>query len=108
MHYPLEVLNDKEFEELSKDLLDLEFGINLQIFKSGRDKGIDLRYAATQENQLIVQAKRYVRSTFSHLKTELAKEKMKMDRLPRKPERYILTTSLELSVAQCDHIVEIM
>lgn len=108
MHYPLEVLNDKEFEELSKDLLDLELGINLQIFKSGRDKGIDLRYATTQENQLIVQAKRYVRSTFSHLKTELAKEKMKMDRLPRKPERYILTTSLELSVAQCDHIVEIM
>ncbi|HTD99017.1 MAG TPA: restriction endonuclease [Mucilaginibacter sp.] len=108
MHYPLEVLNDKEFEELSKDLLDLELSISLQLFKSGRDKGIDLRYAATTENEIIVQAKRYVRSTFSQLKSELAKEKNKMDRLIKKPQRYILTTSLELNVAQSDELVKIM
>ena len=31
--FNLEVLNDKEFEELSKDLLENELGVNFQIFK---------------------------------------------------------------------------
>ena len=108
MHYSLEVLNDKEFEELSKDLMESELGISLQIFKSGRDKGIDLRYANTQENQIIIQAKRYIKSTFANLKAELAKEKIKIDRLLNKPERYILTTSLPLNVDQSDQLVQIM
>jgi broad-specificity NMP kinase len=108
MHYPLEVLNDKEFEELSKDLLELELNISLQIFKSGQDKGIDLRYAGTKENEIVVQAKRYIKSTFGNLKSELAKEKIKMDRLLKKPKRYILITSLPLNVNQSDQLVQVM
>ena len=103
--YHLEVLNDKEFEELSKDLLEKELGVQFQIFKTGRDKGIDLRYACTKENEIIVQAKRYIRSTFSNLTIELDKEKISMTKLSNKPDRYILITALDLSVDQVDKVV---
>ncbi len=103
--YNLGVLNDKEFEELCKDLLEKELSISFQIFKTGRDKGIDLRYAKTKENEIIVQAKQFVRSSYSNLKTSIIEEKKKMDRLSSKPERYILMTAFDLSVGQIDEIV---
>jgi DNA polymerase III delta prime subunit len=107
-YYHLEVLHDKEFEELSKELLEHELGISFQSFKTGADKGIDLRYARNRENEVIVQAKRYIRSGFSKLKTELRKERAKMMLLSPQPKRYILTTALDLSVGQCDEIVLLM
>jgi hypothetical protein len=103
--YHLEVLNDKEFEELCKDLLEKELGLLFQIFKTGRDKGIDLRYANNYENEIIVQAKRFGRSTYSNLTTELDKELGKMHKLAKKPKRYILMTAFDLSVGQVDEIV---
>ncbi|QQL49906.1 nSTAND3 domain-containing NTPase [Mucilaginibacter ginkgonis] len=106
--YHLEVLHDKEFEELSKDLLESELNISFQNFKSGADKGIDLRYAGTEENQIIVQAKRYIRTSFSKLKSELFKEQKKMLALSPRPKRYLLTTALDLSVAQIDEVVQLM
>lgn len=102
--YNLEVLNDKEFEELCKDLLEEELGIKFQIFKRGRDKGIDLRYAKNIENEIIVQVKQYNRSTYSNLKTDLKKEKEKVNKLSEKPRRYILMTAFDLSVGQVDEI----
>ncbi|WP_158829335.1 restriction endonuclease [Mucilaginibacter lacusdianchii] len=107
-YYHLEVLHDKEFEELSKELLENELNISFQNFKSGADKGVDLRYAGTRENQIIVQAKRYIRSSFSKLKSELVKEQKKMMALSPRPKRYILTTALDLSVGQADEIVQLM
>jgi hypothetical protein len=53
--YQLSILNDKEFEDLAKDLLEIELGFSLQNFKSGKDKGIDLRYSADKENLIVVQ-----------------------------------------------------
>lgn len=103
--YNLEVLNDKEFEELCKDLLEKELGINFQIFKTGRDKGIDLRYACNFENEIIVQAKRFIRSTYSNLKAELKKEKNSVKKLQKEPKRYILMTAFDLSVGQVDEVV---
>jgi Restriction endonuclease/ATPase family associated with various cellular activities (AAA) len=103
--YNLEVLNDKEFEELCKDLLEKELGLLFQIFKTGRDKGIDLRYANNAENEIIVQAKRFIRSTYSNLKVELKKERTNILKLKPQPKRYILMTALDLSVGQIDEIV---
>src|ERR1700761_3035685 len=108
MSYQLQVLNDKDFEELCKDLLEKELGISLQIFKKGRDKGVDLRYACTKENQIIVQAKHYINSKFSDLKTVLPGEKEKMVNQKHQPERYILMTTLDLSVDQVDKVVDSM
>ena len=69
-------LSSLDFELLSKDLLEAELGIQLENFREGRDKGIDLRFApakgvmhsvfnlanfgATKKPpELIVQCKRY-------------------------------------------------
>lgn len=108
MSYRLDVLNDKDFEDLCKDLLDADLKISFQNFKKGRDKGVDLRYAYNVENEIIVQAKHYPKSTFSNLKIELKKEKVKMDILSPSPKRYILMTSYALSVGQADQVVAAM
>lgn len=105
MGYNLSVLNDKEFEELSKDLLDIELGVNLQIFKGGKDKGIDLRYSYTKENEIIVQAKHYIGSSFNDLKTSLKKELTKIQNLTPTPLRYIVTTTVDLSPQNTSEIL---
>ena len=105
MKYRLDVINDKEFEILAKDLLEPELKVKLQNFRSGKDKGIDLRYAGNHENEIIVQAKHYVKSTFSDLRTTLKSEREKIEKLPQKIHRYILFTSLDLNTAQTDEIV---
>lgn len=106
--YNLEVLNDKEFEELCKNLLERELELSFQIFKSGRDKGIDLRYACDFENEIIVQAKQYIRSSYAMLKRDIKGEVAKMDKLVDKPRRYILMTGFDLSVGQIDELALIM
>ena len=120
-------LSPLDFELLSKDLLEVELGIQLENFSEGRDKGIDLRYAPVRRSgnpvfqnqvfnlallgsrpkppELIVQCKRY--SSFSNLKSELKnKELPKIIKL--KPDRYILTTSVSLSPPQVDELKSIL
>jgi hypothetical protein len=63
-NYNFGVLNDKEFENLCKDLLEVECNVSLQIFRSGRDKGIDIRYSNSIENKIVVQVKHYWNSNF--------------------------------------------
>ncbi len=50
---------EMQFEILARDLLQEELNIVLESFKSGRDNGIDLRYAPSKDNSLIVQCKHY-------------------------------------------------
>ncbi|WOK06565.1 restriction endonuclease [Imperialibacter roseus] len=103
--YHLEILNDKEFEELTKDLLEREFNIPFQNFKRGKDKGIDLRYSTDRENKIVVQVKHYINSKYSDLKRSLAHdEKPKVEKLQPVPVRYILVTSLALNTMQVDEI----
>jgi hypothetical protein len=111
-------LSPLDFELLSKDLLEGELGIQLENFREGRDKGIDLRYAPAHRHleltlsrlvlgrtkeppSLIVQCKRY--SKFSDLKSTLKNvELAKIVEL--RPGRYILTTSVSLSPPQVDEL----
>lgn len=95
--YNFSTLNDKELEVLVRDLLTKEFSIPFQSFKTGKDKGIDLRYSTTSsENKIIVQVKHYLKSGYSQLLYVLKNdEKDKVQKL--NPERYILVTSIGLS-----------
>lgn len=98
MKYNLGVLNDREFEDLCKDLLDLEFGVEFQIFKTGKDGGIDLLYSGKVENEIVVQVKHYEKSPFSLLLNRLSTtEKHSIDKMDPLPLRYIVMTSLGLS-----------
>src|SRR5690606_33339538 len=106
MNYNLEVLNDKEFEDLSKDLLEEELDIPLQNFKTGKDGGIDLRYSSHNLNEIIIQAKAYTKSKYANLKATLKQERQKMDKLSPSPQRYILTTTCTLSPPEINEIVD--
>lgn len=108
--YSFETLSPHDFEELSRDLLQEEWGVRLESFKSGRDKGIDLRYCRPDSPQLkktIIQCKHYARSGFSNLKSQL-----KLHELPKiqslKPDEYVLTTSVKLSPPQKDELFELL
>jgi len=96
-NYDFSTLNDRDLEELTRDLLSRHLQLNFQSFKAGRDKGIDLRYSTVKDdNDIVVQVKHYLSSGLSALKSELKnKEFDKVNTL--KPRRYIFCTSLPLS-----------
>ncbi|MBC8768696.1 restriction endonuclease [Arenibacter sp. BSSL-BM3] len=96
-NYDFSTLNDRDLEELTRDLLSKELCVNFQSFKPGPDKGIDLRYSTVNdENEIVVQVKHYLRSGISKLKLDLKNnETQKVVSL--KPKRYIFCTSLPLS-----------
>lgn len=96
-NYNFSTLNDKELEELSRDLLSRELSIPFQSFKVGKDKGIDLRFSTSgSENQIIVQVKHYLLSGLKQLLSVLKNdEREKIEKLA--PSRYILVTSIGLS-----------
>jgi hypothetical protein len=102
-NYTFHTLSPIDFENLVRDLLQMELSIRLESFKSGRDKGIDLRYASEENGTLIVQVKHFLTSGFNILLSHLIKqEKPKIDAL--KPDRYLLATSVPLSPANKDKI----
>jgi len=104
--YDYSLLNDKEFEELCRDLISKDLNFPFQSFKSGKDGGIDLRYSTSnQDNAIIIQAKQYSKSGFSALKRDLKKELPKVQILS--PQRYILSTSVEFSPQQAVEIKNI-
>lgn len=41
--YDLRQLSSRDFEELVRDLLQAEWNVSLEAFRTGRDQGIDLR-----------------------------------------------------------------
>jgi hypothetical protein len=100
--YDFKQLSPVDFEELVRDLLQDEWGVRIESFKSGRDKGIDLRCAHVAPNT-IIQCKRYASSTLSTLLSHLKnKELPKINALA--PERYVLVTALPLNPDDKDKI----
>ncbi|QEC77285.1 ATP-binding protein [Mucilaginibacter ginsenosidivorax] len=110
--YNFSTLNSSDLEDLACELLNaenkrLQNGIFYRTFKAGKDRGIDFRYATEQnENLIIGQVKHYLESgtklLFSDLKN---KELPKVIKLA--PSRYLIVTSLSLSVSDVDTIYEI-
>ncbi|MDP3599253.1 MAG: restriction endonuclease, partial [Nitrospirota bacterium] len=57
--YDFKSLSSQDFEELIRDLLQAEWKLALEAFRSGRDHGIDLRYASAAGGATIIQCKHY-------------------------------------------------
>lgn len=107
MNYDFDTLSPWEFEQLARDLLREELGLDFESFKDGKDQGIDLRYSEEKTNRIIVQCKNYSGSTFSNLKSNLKNiELSKIRNL--NPDRYILVTSLGLTPRNKNEIAEIL
>lgn len=107
-NYTFSTLNDKDLEELVRDLLIKELSIQFQSFKVGKDKGIDLRYSTnSSENEIIVQVKHYLKSGYSKLIYNIKnQEKRKVEDL--NPRRYIIATSIDLSPNDKEKIKEVL
>jgi hypothetical protein len=103
--YDFTSLSAFDFEMLVKSLLDKEWACSLEAFKSGRDGGIDLRYApaALNGSNVVVQCKHFAQSGLSKLLSHLRK-----DELPKiqvlAPSRYVLATSVGLTPANKDEL----
>lgn len=102
LDYDFRILQPSEFECFSRDLLQAREEIFIESFADGRDKGIDFRFAYNKDKTCIVQCKRY--KEWKELKGKLKNEVGKVNRLA--PQRYILTTSVDLTVKQKDEIIE--
>jgi hypothetical protein len=100
--YNFTTLSPRDFELLVRDLLQKHLGIFLESFKSGRDKGIDLRFATARDGALIAQCKHYAESGIKGLTRVLKEERSKLVKLS--PRRYILATSVPLTSGQKDSL----
>ncbi|WP_198304822.1 restriction endonuclease [Arcobacter vandammei] len=100
--YDFSTLNDKEFENLSIDLISKDRDKRFERFKAGKDGGIDGRFYCDNGSQEIVQCKHYLKTGFSGLITSLNKKNDKgineIDKVKKlNPSKYIFVTSLQLS-----------
>lgn len=94
-------LNDVEFENLCKDVMERMLCSKLRIFAKGTDGGIDLTDNTINHN-IIVQVKHYIRSKFSDLRTTLRKEVSKVEKW--NPNKYYLCCGMELTDANIREI----
>ncbi|MGN5479635.1 restriction endonuclease [Cupriavidus basilensis] len=92
--YDFHQLSPHDLELLARDLLQAHWRVTIESFKSGKDRGIDPRYAGHRE-RTIVQVKHYVRTGLAGLLREVRQEADKVRRL--RPSRYVLVTSVPLS-----------
>lgn len=107
MGYSFESLSPLEFEELCRDLLQLELDLTLEGFKAGSDGGVDLRHSRDLDRQLVVQCKHFRGSGYAALRANLSgSEYSKVQALA--PKRYILATSVDLSPRNKAQLVDSM
>lgn len=99
MSHNLEALTPFDFESLAKTVLDAELQISLEIYKGGKDQGVDLRHAWKDEaRELIVQCKHTPGASIRSLRRQFAAEELpKVRKLG--PSRYVIFTSAQLSRA---------
>lgn len=97
--YDFSTLNDKEFENISIDLISRDRNKRFERFKVGKDRGVDGRFFSDEGIEEIVQCKHYLKTGYKGLISSLTKkdgnEKAKVIKL--NPEKYIFITSLPLS-----------
>lgn len=93
MSYDFLQLSPVEFERLCCDLIQKNTDLQFQLFKEGRDNGLDLCHEGDDGSLSVVQCKRY--SNINNLLTTLREEVKKVNEL--KPARYLVAVSLGLT-----------
>lgn len=105
MKYDFSTLSPTDFEELARDLIGEELGMQFEAFPEGPDDGMDGRHACG-ESSTILQAKHYNRSGLSKLKSKMRAERATIDALGT--NRYILATSIPLTPRNKSDLVGII
>ncbi|MEU8633275.1 restriction endonuclease [Amycolatopsis sp. NPDC048633] len=98
-------LSDYDFEVLCRDLFEEMLGLRIEIFARGADGGVDLRHMADDGSSVVIQCKHWARTGRTKLLAHMRdKERPKIAAL--QPARYILATSVELTVDAKDTLLE--
>ena len=96
MEYDFSKLNDREFEALGASIIENILTKRVEIFKSGRDGGVDGRFWIGKKKEGIIQCKHYIATPYTTLISKLKSEELaKVKNL--KPAKYIFITSKKLS-----------
>jgi len=96
MEYDFSKLNDREFEILAASVIEKELNSKVEIFKSGRDGGVDGRFWIGDKKEGIIQCKHYIETPYTQLISKLNTEELdKVKKL--NPSKYIFVTSKKLS-----------
>lgn len=99
------LLSSIDFELLSKDLLESRLKLEFQTFSEGADGGIDL-LCEKDDQKIVVQCRRYKIGSYAALKSSLLNEELpKVKKI--KPSRYIITTSVKLTLKKKKEILKI-
>ena len=108
--YNFDNLSPYDFELLIRDLIESAEGIKLRSFAPGRDRGIDLHgwQSRTPSRAVIVQCKHMAHSSWASIKASVEKERLKLDRLKKKPSRYISAVTKSLTLRNIDELFEIL
>jgi GTPase SAR1 family protein len=109
--YDFSTLNGTDLEDLACDLLNAdqpsESTIKYKTFKEGQDKGIDFLYSTKFNIHAHVgQVKHYLGSGYSGLLSTLKNSELKKVKI-LKPDKYIVATSVDLSVANTEEIQKV-
>lgn len=87
-------LNDVEFEELCRDIMERKLKTTLRVYSRGKDGGVDLGDNFVPQKN-IVQVKHYIQSSFSSLRKSLENEVEKVAK--KKPNQYYICISKKLT-----------
>ena len=96
-----ENLSDYEFENLCCDIISKKLGVQLRIFATGRDGGIDAT-DDTKTHNIVVQAKHYIRSGYAALLRTLRGEVEKVKQLD--PNKYYVCCAQKLTPGNVSEI----
>ena len=99
-----ENLSDYEFENLCCDIMSKKLGVELRIFATGRDGGIDAT-DDTKTHNIVVQAKHYIRSGYAVLLRTLRGEGEKVKQL--NPNQYYVCCAQKLTPGNVSEIYDL-
>ncbi|MDN3594316.1 restriction endonuclease [Zunongwangia endophytica] len=106
MKFDFSKLNDREFEVLSASIIERILDKRVEIFKPGKDGGVDGRFWIGKEKEAIIQCKHYFETPYKNLIYKLKTEEFKkVQKL--KPSKYIFVTSKNLSRSNKEEIKQI-
>ena len=90
--YDFSTLNDKEFENLSIDLISKDKNKRFERFKVGKDGGIDGRFYHDDGIQEVIQCKHYLKTGFNGLITSLNKKNNGINEIDKVKKLKILSS----------------
>lgn len=106
MEYDFSKLNDREFEVLGASIIEKEIKVKVEVFKAGRDGGVDGRFWFGDKKEGIIQCKHYQETPFSQLISKIVRGELeKVKKL--NPSKYIFITSKKLSRINKQEILNI-